>query len=381
MSESAPETLVVSTIGVHWRLILDVPSADRARIARNWSRAVVAPERAIAAPGGLEDFVVSPAFTGGLGGMTVDTLGEGLDYAFSRSLTMASIKRRAGGALMFHAAGLTAPDGQAIVLVAGSGTGKSTASRILGRSLGYLSDETVAVEDDGRIAAYAKPLSLIPPDADPLAKLETGPDDLGLLPAHPDPRLGAVVMLERDAACPEPVLEPVALIDALAGITPQTSSLLLLDRPLQRLAEAVCRGGGPWRLRYPEISQCVALITGLVDDLTHGRGPEPIQWRAAGGGPEVRERHPNQVDARYQRRPCLDAVESEGSVLIASSAAIMRLDGLGAALWLACAAPRTQADLVAVAERELGAHPEAPALVRGAVSALLEAEVLQISTT
>ena len=334
MSESAPETLVVSTIGVHWRLILDVPSADRARIARNWSRAVVAPERAIAAPGGLEDFVVSPAFTGGLGGMTVDTLGEGLDYAFSRSLTMASIKRRAGGALMFHAAGLTAPDG-----------------------------------------------SLIPPDADPLAKLETGPDDLGLLPAHPDPRLGAVVMLERDASCPEPVLEPVALIDALVGITPQTSSLLLLDRPLQRLAEAVCRGGGPWRLRYPEISQCVALITGLVDDLTHGRGPDPIQWRAARGGPEVRERHPNQVDARYQRGPCLDAVESEGSVLIASSAAIMRLDGLGAALWLACAAPRTQADLVAVAERELGAHPEAPALVRGAVSALLEAEVLQISTT
>ena len=74
-------------------------------------------------------------------------------------------------------------DGGTVALVAASGTGKTTAGRVLGRRLGYVSDETIAVEHDLTVRAYPKPLSIVVNPATPRVKHERSPDDLGLLRA------------------------------------------------------------------------------------------------------------------------------------------------------------------------------------------------------
>src|SRR5690242_4779685 len=110
---------------------------------------------------------------------------------------------------MLHAAGLASDDGGTVALVAGSGTGKTTAGRLLGRSLGYVSDETIAVEHDLTVRPYAKPLSIVTDPTVPTGKHEESPDDLGLRPAAPVLRLAAVAVLERRDDVGGPVLEPI----------------------------------------------------------------------------------------------------------------------------------------------------------------------------
>lgn len=64
--------------------------------------------------------------------------------------------------LLLHAGGVV-DDGRAVLLPGVSGSGKSTLTAALVRSgLGYLSDEAVELREDGRVAGYAKPLSLDP---------------------------------------------------------------------------------------------------------------------------------------------------------------------------------------------------------------------------
>ena len=179
--------------------------------------------------------------------------GSDVPYAVSRSLTIASIRRRTGSCLMLHAAGLATEDGGTVALVASSGTGKTTAGRLLGRSLGYVTDETVTVEHDLTVRAYPKPLSLV---VDPSGAVgqshEQSPDELALRRAPAALHLSAVAVLERRADATVPVLTPIGLVaEAMQTVLPQTSALPSLDRPLDRLARALTAGHGPYRLRLP----------------------------------------------------------------------------------------------------------------------------------
>ena len=136
---------------------LDDHLADR--LLHLWDRALVAPDGGAAPP----PFVVRRTQEGRV---EVDGLEQASDdrdvpYLVSRCLTIASIRRRSGSCVMLHAAGLATDDGGTVALVAGSGTGKTTAGRLLGRSLGYVSDETVAVEHDLTVRPYPKPLSIV----------------------------------------------------------------------------------------------------------------------------------------------------------------------------------------------------------------------------
>ena len=190
-------------------------------------------------------------------------------YLVSRLLTLASIRRRSGSCVMLHAAGLATDDGGTVALVAGSGTGKTTAGRLLGRSLGYVSDETVTVEHDLTVRPYPKPLSIVTDPTVPTGKHEESPDDLGLRRAAPALRLSAVAVLERRDDVGGPVLEPIGLVEAMNLVLPQSSALPSVDRPLDRLARVLAIGHGPYRLTYRNIEDCV----GLVTDLAHvGRG-------------------------------------------------------------------------------------------------------------
>lgn len=118
-------------------------------------------------------------------------------HHLSPAVTVRAIDARAGDLVMLHAAALADPDtGRTAVLVAASGTGKTTASRTLGRRFIYLSDETAAIGRDGAVLPYRKPLSII--ESGPL-KTQVAPSALGLRTTDRECHLAAVLVLERVA--------------------------------------------------------------------------------------------------------------------------------------------------------------------------------------
>lgn len=312
-----------------------------------------------------------------------------LPYLLSRALTMASIRRRTGQCLLLHAAGVSAPDGGTVALVAASGTGKTTAARVLGSHLGYVSDETVAVEDDLTVRPWAKPLSVLLDPSDPFDKAESGPDELGLARAPDRLHLAAVVLLARDPGQPAPVLEPVALVEALAEVVPQTSALLRLPRPMESVVTALTSGGGPWRLRYAEVADCVDLVAGLAAG--SGASEPTVEWSTERGDEPPDDEDPEDAGvpgaaaaedapsaggdlpggAVLQRTPFRHAVHSEGSSLVVRGQVPAVLPGLASTLWRAAEAPVSVDDLVAAAVGAHGAHPEAEQLVTATLRALL----------
>ena len=183
-------------------------------------------------------------------------------------VTRALIGARAGQLLMLHAGAVSNADtGASLVYVAPGGTGKTTLSRLLGRRFGYLTDETVGIDETGRIHPYPKPLSVRRP-AEGALKDEVSPDALGLLPNPSLPRVGRMVLLDR---CPE--LEGVELMevpfmDALFELAQQCSFLSRLPRPLHYLADVMDRTGPVLRLRYSEAADAQEDLSALVGELT-----------------------------------------------------------------------------------------------------------------
>lgn len=184
-------------------------------------------------------------------------------HHLSPAVTVRAIDARAGELVMLHAAALADPDtGRTAVLVAASGTGKTTASRALGKRFVYLSDETAAIDPDGAVLPYRKPLSII--ESGPL-KTQVAPSTLGLRTTDRECHLAAVLVLDRD---PDhdgaPVLSPMATIDAIAAIAPQSSYLPATPRPLHRLADLIHLVGGAHLVTYAEAADLEDVLQKLL---------------------------------------------------------------------------------------------------------------------
>jgi hypothetical protein len=189
-------------------------------------------------------------------------------HELSPRMTSEVIGRNAGELLMLHAAGLADPDsGRAVALVAASGTGKTTATRRLGRELGYLSDETVAIRADRSVVAYPKPLSVLE-SPDSAVKTQTAASALGLLPAPARSRLCAVLLLSRDSSAAGVDVKPVPTLEALALLAPQISYLARLPRPLHRVAETLAAVGGLCRVTYREADELGPVVHRLLREDT-----------------------------------------------------------------------------------------------------------------
>jgi hypothetical protein len=170
----------------------------------------------------------------------------------TQDVTRSLIGARAGELLMFHAGAVSHPrTGRSVVYVAPGGTGKTTLSLLLGRRLGYVTDETVGIDSSGVIHAYPKPLSVRRVD-DPGLKDELSPDALDLLPSHPSPYVGSLVLLERRPEHRSSRLEELPFMDAVFALAGQSSSLHVLDRPLTRLASLIDHVGPVLRLSYAD---------------------------------------------------------------------------------------------------------------------------------
>ena len=147
-----------------------------------------------------------------------------------------------------------------MVLVGPSGRGKTTVSRALGTVYGYVSDETVAIDDDGRVWPYRKPLSVIEDSGAP--KTQIPPTALGLQPL-PDVELhvAAVVLLDRDPGHPEtPVIEVTDVGDALGDLVSQTSFLHHQPAALRFISALATATGGIRTVKYREAETLPPLI-------------------------------------------------------------------------------------------------------------------------
>lgn len=276
-----------------------------------------------------------------------------LGYRLATEVTLAGIEGASGRRLMLHAAGV-ADGGRVAVLVAASGTGKTTAAARLGTAgLGYLSDETVALDEQQRALPYPKPLSLVIDPQRPHRKSQHGPQELGLtVVAEPTPaRL--VVLLERDAGRTEPPeLVPVPPLTAMLELIPHTSALPSLPNPLGRLAGLVRAAGGVSRLRYREIVDAAPL---LRDELAAERpGPAlevldpPVELLA---GPDHRSEAsavpPATVTAhRWRRGPFTQAIRADEQTLLLVGAVPVLLAGPGHLVWQRAEEPADADDLV-----------------------------------
>ncbi|SCB75242.1 hypothetical protein GA0061083_0515 [Pseudarthrobacter enclensis] len=298
-----------------------------------------------------------------------EELAEGL----TSRLTLTAILANAGSLTMLHACGVADPEtGAVVALVAKSGTGKTTASSVLARRYGYVTDETVAIRPDGSVLPYPKPLSI--KQAPGLPKQQVGPDALGLLEAPAQLQLRSIVLLDRvESAEPVvPVLSKVPLADAVLALIPDSSSQAALAQPLQSLCRLIDATGGVWQVTYTEATDLPAAL----EPLFHATLVPKPEWR-----PVAQENAPNGgiPEGTVRRASCTDAVTIGDDLLLVLEGAVVRLGGIGPVLWAAAGKPASLVELTQAVRDVHGAPQGHEAAVVRAVEQLTAAGILQRS--
>lgn len=346
-SEGATPEVVVEALGV--AVGIPVTGADAARLRRQWVRALTDREATA---------VVDLAHL-------AEEQEEAHDYAITSLVTMAALQATTGHRINLHAGAVAAEDGRALAVIGPSGSGKTTAIGLLALRLGYLSDETVSLDESLRIHPHPKPLSVIADPQKPYAKRSVSPDDAGLLRPPAAAHLHRIVLLHRGDD--EAGLVPLAPAMAIAEVVEQSSSLFALEHPLLRLAEVIDACGGVWSLRYREIGARLDELVALLD-----RDPRPPPARVHHPAGSVDEAPPG----TWRRAPWLDAMEYDDELVVMVEAGVRVLEGLGLVLWLATEVPRTSDELVVETTTVWGEHPDAVALVAQALAQLAEEGLL-----
>lgn len=187
-----------------------------------------------------------------------------LMQALTQAVTAANIAAQTGRLLMLHAGAVCdAASGATVGFVAPGGTGKTTLARALGGRWGYVTDETLGVRlDDRGVVAYPKPLSVRLDGSG--TKRELSPDALGLRRPGPELWLRRLVLIQRDQSVRTPHVEELGVMDALVGLTPETSALGRLPRPLHALADLLDALGPTLRVTYAEASGAAPVVADLM---------------------------------------------------------------------------------------------------------------------
>lgn len=359
----------IATLG----LTIDVALPD---VDERWREVIHHQWEHLATSSGPADLVVEP---GTFNGKWIN-FNHDLPYTIHRRVTNDAIVAQRGKLLMLHAAGL-GQDGKAIALAAPSGTGKTTAARILGKHFAYLTDEAFALTPTGSVVAHPKPLSICTERGERI-KDGISPVDAKLrLPSGAYEMHAAVILQRSDDHVGPARLEAIDPIAASIELIGQTSSLLALPSPLETLIALTCRTDGPYRLHYREIGDAMGVLQELFAAPTtpatipyQGFGPGPIRWQVdmdqPPGDPRTDER------PLVVRQPWIDAARIGEITIVFTGPQARFLQPLGASIWHAAANPRTLAELTAQAVADCGDHPDAAALVASAVDDLITAGVL-----
>lgn len=309
---------------------------------------------------------------------------ERLAHRLTTEVTIEAISALRGEALMLHASAVALDDGRVIGFVGPSGRGKTTAVETLGRTYGYVTDETLAVRADGSIVPYPKPLSI---GSRPDVKATEPASTRGLRVAPIDGlRLAAIALLDRRPDIEHPFVEHVPIVEALSELVPQTSHLSALDRPLRTLLEAVISTGGVRRVVYSEASSLPSVLDDVLvahdDDVPVLTDVATLSQRDCDCFQDLVEKRPDPVTSErpggYWRATYVDALRVDESMIVLVSGRVVVLAGVGPILWLA-ADGLTEEELRAVAMRALPEPPEGldvAAVVSDAVQSLVGASIL-----
>ena len=389
----ALDELNLDVLGVNFTVIWGggVTEAQREGMARAWNRCLGNARRVTFASeyrASVLSFTASLHFDStlpscGVTHLSSDTF-EGLAEAVTSEITVAAILERAGELTMLHACGVADPDGAVIALVAKSGTGKTTASSQLARTFGYITDETVAIRADGTVVPYPKPLSV--KQATPgAAKLQVGPDELGLKVAPANPRIRAIALLDRVAGAEYqlPVIEPVPLVEAVLALIPDTSSQAAVAQPLQSLCRLIDSVGGVFRVSYSEAADLRVSLAPLFQACPVELSDGDTEWvpaltlpstdpaDQAGGEPS------GPLPAGWlQRTEAVDAVEIGGDLLVLTETELTRLSGIGPIIWQTARRPVSMEELVRRIEALHGLPEGYEALLDAAIDGLISQGLL-----
>lgn len=299
---------------------------------------------------------------------------EELAESLTSRLTVAAILANAGELTMLHACGVADPDtGAVVALVARSGTGKTTASAVLAQEYGYVTDETVAIDWDGSVVPYPKPLSVKQGPGQP--KRQLGPDELGLRRAPATPFIQSIVLLNRmeGHGHQRPVLERMPLADAVLALIPDSSSQGELEAPLQSLCHLIESVGGVWQVTYSEAADLPAALEPLFETQAKTSGGGELDWQARSGGQPAGHLSKGWI----RRAAAKDVVAIGGDLLIMLDHEIVRLTGIGPAIWEATAQAVPPERLAEEVTKVHGAREGYRAAVVRAVEQLTAKSVLE----
>lgn len=298
-----------------------VEESDREALRRAWADAV---QPDIGATDGLVQVLPGGQET------------ERLLASTSQRVTLAALGARRGELWMLHAGGVADEQGRVIVVIGPSGRGKTTAVRALGRRYGYVSDETIAIDVNGRVHPYRKPLSII--EAVGGVKAQHAPSALGLgaLPAPPLRVAGLVLLDRRPEAPDEAIIEVCDLGEVIAELVEQSSYLADLPHALQTIAAHAESVGGIRRVVYREAESLAEALAPLFRD------PLSSTEHAKAPGTHGIEAQDESVGDGWHRAEALDALvlhDPPRVVLMqptpAGGATLRVLSGIGPALWAA----------------------------------------------
>lgn len=340
---------------------------------------------------------LSPTYDGGTFPLQAASFEELAENLTSR-LTVAAILENAGELMMLHACGVASPEtGAVVALVAKSGTGKTTAASALAGTYGYVTDETVAIGPDGSVVPYPKPLSVKQGPGAP--KRQVGPDELGLLPTQAKPFIQSIVLLNRvepdQEAHQEPTLRQLPLADGLLALIPDSSSQAEIDEPLQSLCRLIDRVGGVWQVTYSEAADLPHALEPLFKKQRRSKPAweahahpahahaHPAHARPTGAATGEAQAtatagEPGEIPDGWIRRVVpKDAVAVDGDLLVMLEAEIVRLSGIGPAIWEATANAVTLDQLAEEIANVHGRPEHYRAAVAAAAGQLIAKSVLE----
>lgn len=292
-------------------------------------------------------------------------------------VTLQVLKHYSGSAHLLHAAvvGDQRTRG-AFALVAASGTGKTTASKVLGREFAYLSDETAIIRSDRSIVPYLKPLSVIENEGEP--KIQYAPQELGLRAVEPDDesyRLEHIIVLNRTGKPHAPTLERIPLGRALFNIVAQSSGVQASDRGLGALIDLINGVGGALLLTYSEIAQAAPLLRDVLAGQWNATA-ERVDYehvpRQPRGGLLLRRDRGELVRSRET-----EGVAFEGRYYLTTQGMLSEVSLIAWDLWSAAERPITFEDLYAEMVELYGAISRSD--FDAAVYSMVEAGMLDCS--
>ncbi|WP_068479763.1 ATP-binding protein [Pseudoclavibacter helvolus] len=302
--------------------------------------------------------------------------GSAADLAsqLSTIVTLDAIEHNGGRLVMIHAAGIALDDGRVIAFVGPSGRGKTTLARSLGREYGYVTDETLAVDFDGNVLPYRKPLSVIVDPSEPKAQLS--PAKLGLRPLPDAPlRIAAIVLLHRVEEHElegGPQLSPVATGSAIGWMVPELSYLPALPDPLVQLAELIDSTDGVRRVTYSEASQVVDLVPEILS--SHG---DVQPWTSGHSEPDATTPSATVGEDSYRRAAGVHWLLFANEAVTLESRMVRQLAGIAPGLWELLGEWTTLTQLTAELMEQYGEVADARQLVQVALDGLLEANLVE----